>query len=87
MQAAGRPIKADDEVSNVSSHFSSVLRQEHPVPFGQTNDNLDGAMSSSLSQISYEDGFPSAEVNAQLEEERAKVRDDIKKQKLEDFKR
>ena len=42
-------------------------------------------MSASLSQISYEEGFPNAEYNALAEEEKAKIKKEEKERKLNEF--
>ena len=44
-------------------------------------------MTSSMSQISYEEGFPNAEYNALNEEEKARMRRDEKERKLKEFQR
>eukprot|EP00347_Sterkiella_histriomuscorum_P012198 403369519 len=65
--------------SNLSSAFKQPPVIQHPLDMSSSH------MSSSMSQISYEDGFINAEYNAINEEERARRRKQEKEQKLKEF--
>jgi hypothetical protein len=46
---------------------------------------LGNDLSSSMSQVSYEEGFPNAEYNAMAEEEKARRKKEEKDRKLKEF--
>jgi hypothetical protein len=71
-----------------SSNFSSALKRNTGASGAPFNQNLLNAsqmshnMSSSVSQVSYEDGYPNAEYMAVEEEDRARRRQEERLKKL-----
>ena len=90
-----KPQDFDDSRSD-TSYMTSQASNYHHGPF-QSNlssaikkppvfaNNMANDLSSSMSQISYEDGFQNAEYNALNEEDRARERREAKERKLKEF--
>ncbi len=73
------------QVSNYGQGYQSNMSSALKKPPVFANNMANSDLSSSMSQISYEDGFQNAEYNALTEEERARYRREEKERKLKEF--